>query len=122
MKKMKASKKDSSDDTCGVYDDGGKLLYCDSYTSTFHLECPTMAISSKQKELSFISCLLPMQPRSRAAADWHACSYRFTNPVLIPFDLHMYHILVHGYAKLVTHPINRDGVLGQFSHLLSLLS
>ena len=38
MEKMKAYKKDTSNDTCSVCTNGGKLLCCDSYTSTFHID------------------------------------------------------------------------------------
>jgi len=39
MEKVKEGEKDSSDDTYSVYTNGGELLYYDSCTSTFHLEC-----------------------------------------------------------------------------------
>jgi hypothetical protein len=38
MEKMKTGKKDSSNDTCSVYTNGSKLLCCESYTSTFHID------------------------------------------------------------------------------------
>jgi hypothetical protein len=39
MERIEVGKKDSSDDTCSVYTNGGKLFYYDSCTSTFHPEC-----------------------------------------------------------------------------------
>jgi hypothetical protein len=57
---------------------------------------------------------LPLLYRSSPPASWHTCSRCFSNPVLIAFDPHMYHILAHGYAKLVTHPTSGDGVLVSF--------
>jgi hypothetical protein len=44
MEKLKADKKDSSNDTRSVYANGGELLSYDSCTSTFYPECLTMKV------------------------------------------------------------------------------
>jgi hypothetical protein len=85
------------------------------FMTSLHMIPPIgSAMRSTMAEISSPKCLLPLLSKQQSHCFWKRCSRCFTNPVLIPFDPHVYHILAHGYAKLVTHRTSGDGVLVSF--------
>lgn len=44
MEKVKEGEKESIANACAICTDNGELLYCDSGTSTFHLECLAVTV------------------------------------------------------------------------------
>ncbi|RLN24415.1 hypothetical protein C2845_PM07G29040 [Panicum miliaceum] len=77
MKLRSGETKDSSDDACGVCADGGELLCCDSYPSTFHPECLAIKVPEGSWACHYCRCILCMGNDDQGLFTCQRCSSKY---------------------------------------------